>query len=194
RRRRWPHVQNDARQPPSAMSADVSSLSNSGRQRAPCSAAKAGSAGLARVHASTVTRFATQFDQRAKIDVYDNFVFIVVYGAQPVDHRLVEVHCFYSERFLITVHREACPAFTEIRKRYQQREKAIEQPSLLLYRVIDGLVDSFFPSLAALDDRIDELEDGTFLNADDNQLQAISQMKRPLVTMRKAATPQRDAF
>jgi magnesium transporter len=135
-----------------------------------------------------------QFDQRAKIDVYDDFAFIVVYGAQHDNHQLVEVHCFYSERFLITVHREACPAFTEVRKRYQQREKAIEQPSLLLYRVIDGLVDSFFPSLAAFDDRIDELEDGIFLNADDSQLQEIFQMKRLLVTMRKAATPQRDAF
>jgi magnesium transporter len=135
-----------------------------------------------------------QFDQRAKIDAYDDFVLIVVYGAQPDNHRLVEVHCFYSERFLVTVHREACPAFAEIRKRYQQREKAIEQPSLLLYRVIDGLVDSFFPSLAAFDDRIDELEDGIFLNADDSQLQEIFQMKRLLVTMRKAATPQRDAF
>jgi len=135
-----------------------------------------------------------QFDQRAKIDVYDDFVFIVVYGAQLDDHRLVEVHCFYSEHFLVTVHREACPAFTEIRKRYQQRVNAIEQPSLLLYRVIDGLVDTFFPSLAAFDDRIDELEDGIFLNADDDQLQEIFQMKRLLVTMRKAATPQRDAF
>ena len=135
-----------------------------------------------------------QFDQRAKIDAYDDFVFIVVFGAQPDDHGLVEVHCFYSERFLVTVHREACPAFTEIRKRYQQREKKIEQPSLLLYRVIDGLVDSFFPSLAAFDDRIDELEDGIFLNADDSQLQEIFQMKRLLVAMRKVATPQRDAF
>jgi magnesium transporter len=135
-----------------------------------------------------------QFDQRAKIDVYDDFVFIVVYGAQLEDHRLVEVHCFYSERFLVTVHREACPAFTDIRKRYRQRDSAIEQPSLLLYRVIDGLVDSFFPRLAAFDDRIDELEDGIFLHADDDQLQEIFEMKRLLVTMRKVATPQRDAF
>ena len=44
-----------------------------------------------------------QFDQRAKIDAYDDFVFIVVYGAQPDNHQLVEVHCFYSERFLVTV-------------------------------------------------------------------------------------------
>ena len=135
-----------------------------------------------------------QFDQRAKVDVYDDFVFFVVYGAQPEGYRLVEMHCFYSERFLVTVHRDSSPAFSEIRRRYQQRDKEIQHPSLLLYRVIDGLVDSFFPSLASFDNRIDELEDGIFMNANDNQLQEIFQMKRLLVTMRKTATPQRDAF
>jgi magnesium transporter len=135
-----------------------------------------------------------QFNQRAKIDGYDGFVFIVIYGAGVDEERLVEVHCFYSERFLVTVHREDCPAFAAIRRRYRKRERAMEQPSLLLYRVVDGLVDSFFPSLAALDDRIDELEDAIFLEADDEQLQEIFQMKRQLVGMRKAVTPQRDAF
>jgi magnesium transporter len=135
-----------------------------------------------------------QFDQRPKLDDYEDFVFVVVYGAAPDDDRLVEVHCFYSERFLITVHNDDCPAFAEIRRRYQRREQQIEQPSLLLYRVIDGLVDSFFPVLAAFDDRIDELEDAIFRKADDEQLQEIFQMKRLLVGMRKAVSPQRDTF
>jgi magnesium/cobalt transport protein CorA len=99
-----------------------------------------------------------------------------------------------SERFLVTVHREDCPALTEIRRRYRKRERSIDQPSLLLHRVVDGLVDSFFPSLAELDDRIDELEDAIFLKADETQLQEIFQMKRLLVGMRKTVTPQRDAF
>ncbi|TML43387.1 MAG: hypothetical protein E6G19_12290 [Actinobacteria bacterium] len=76
-----------------------------------------------------------QFNQQAKIDGYDDFVFIVIYGAGPDDDRLVEVHCFYSERFLITVHRDDCPAFAEIGRRYRKRERAIDHPSLLLYRV-----------------------------------------------------------
>jgi magnesium transporter len=135
-----------------------------------------------------------QFNQRAKIDGYDDFVFIVIYGAGRDDDGLVEVHCFYSERFLVTVHREDCPALAEIRRRYGKRERAMEQPSLLLYRVVDGLVDSFFPRLAAFDDRIDALEDAIFLKADDKQLQEIFQLKRQLVGMRKTVTPQRDAF
>jgi magnesium transporter len=134
------------------------------------------------------------FDQRAKMDDYDDFIFIVVYGAAPDADQLVEVHCFYNEHFLITVHHDDCPAFAEIRRRYRDRDKPIERPALLLYRVVDGLVDSFFPILSVFDDRIDELEEQIFVRADDKQLQEIFRMKRLLVGMRKAVTPQRDTF
>ncbi|MEA2475980.1 MAG: magnesium transporter [Actinomycetota bacterium] len=136
------------------------------------------------------------FDQRAKIDDYDDFVFLVVYGASSSDDddQLVEVHCFYSEKFLVTVHRDDCPAFAEVRRRYAQRAAPGDKPSRLLYQVVDGLIDSFFPILAVLDDRIDQLEDDIFQQATDQQLQEIFGMKRVLVGMRKAITPQRDAF
>jgi magnesium transporter len=104
------------------------------------------------------------------------------------------VHCFYSERFLVTVHRQDCVALAYVRQRYGKREQAMEHRSQLLYRVLDGLVDSFFPRLAVLDDRIDALEDAIFLEADDEQLQEIFRLKRQLVGMRKTVTPQRDAF
>jgi magnesium transporter len=135
-----------------------------------------------------------QFGQRPKLEDYDDFVFLVVYGAVPDEDRLVEVHCFYSERSLVTVHRDEAPAFTEVRRRYQKRKVPIHDPAQLLYRIIDALVDSFFPILADFDDRIDELENQTFLNASDEQLQEIFAMKRLLVGMRKAVTPQRDVF
>src|SRR5215216_6544457 len=134
------------------------------------------------------------FGQRPKLDEYDDFVFLVVYGAVPDEDRLVEVHCFYSERFLVTVHRDEAPAFAEVRRRYQKRKAPIEDPGRLLYRIVDGLVDSFFPILEDFDDRIDRLEDETFLHASDQQLQEIFAMKRLLVGIRKAVGPQRDLF
>jgi magnesium transporter len=134
------------------------------------------------------------FGQRAKVDEYDDHVFLVVYGASTDEDRLVEVHCFYSERCLVTVHRDDAPAFTEVRERFAKRGKEIERPPRLLYQIVDALVDSFFPLLADLDDRIDELETSTFTNADDEQLQEIFRMKRVLVGLRKAVTPQRDMF
>jgi magnesium transporter len=90
----------------------------------------------------------------------------------PDEDRLVEVHCFYSERYLIIVHRDDAPAFAELRRRYEKGDVRVDDPALLLYRIIDGLVDSFFPILAEFDDRIDELENAIFLHADDSQLSA----------------------
>ena len=134
------------------------------------------------------------FGQRAKIDTYDDFAFIVVYGASPDEDRLVEVHCFYSERYLVTVHRDEAPAFNDERDRFAKRGEPVEHPARLLYQIVLALVDSFFPLLADFDDRIDDLETQTFLNATDAQLQEIFGMKRLLVGLRKAITPERDMF
>ncbi len=90
---------------------------------------------------------AMHFGQRPKLDEYDDFVFLVVYGAAPDEDDLVEMHCFYSERYLVTVRRDDCPAFAEARERYARRPERLEEPALVLYRVVDGLVDSFFPLL-----------------------------------------------
>ena len=90
---------------------------------------------------------ATNFGQRPKLDEYDDFVFLVVYGAAPDEDDLVEVHCFYSERYLVTVRRDDCPAFAEAAERHERRPDRLREPALALYRVVDGLVDSFFPLL-----------------------------------------------
>ena len=134
------------------------------------------------------------FGQRAKIDPYDDFAFLVLHGASTDEDRLVEVHCFYSERYLVTVHRDEAPAFNEVRERFAKRGQPIEHPPRLLYQIVEALVDSFFPILADFDDRIDELENAIFLRADERQLQEIFQMKRLLVGLRKAVTPERDMF
>jgi magnesium transporter len=134
------------------------------------------------------------FGQRAKIDDYDDFAFLVLYGASPDEDRLVEVHCFYSERYLVTVHRDEAPAFNEVRDRFAKRGQPIEHPPRLLYQIVQALVDSFFPILADFDDRIDDLENQIFLKPTDSQLQEIFRMKRLLVGLRKAITPERDMF
>jgi len=87
---------------------------------------------------------AIRFGQRPKLEDYDSFVFLVLYGHAPDADNLVEVHCFYSESFLVTIRRDESPALTEARERYARRPERLDEPVLLVYRVVDGLVDSFF--------------------------------------------------
>jgi magnesium transporter len=135
----------------------------------------------------------SDFGQRPKLEDYDDFVFLVVYGAAPDEDLLVEVHCFYSERFLVTVHQDDCPAFAELRRRLG-RSGAPHEPVLLLHAVVDALVDSFFPILSSLDDRFDELDSAIFAEPSDEQLREIFALKRRLIALRKAVAPQRDLF
>ena len=140
---------------------------------------------------------AEHFGQRPKIDTYDDFVYIVVFGVAPAGD-LVEVHCFYSERFLVTVRRGKCPAFDELRQRLRlgagRRHDHPVDHVMVLYRVIDSLIDAYFPVLASFDDSIDDLEDEILKQPTDEQLGRLFDMKRSLIGLRKVVTPQRDMF
>ncbi len=133
---------------------------------------------------------AQEFDQRPKIEDYDDFVSLVIYGARGLDQPLAEVHAFYAEHFLVTVHRDALPAIGQACAALTRLPT--NRRLVALYRLLDALVDSMFPYLAALDDRIDELQDDIFQSPRPEQLSALFGLKRELVHMRKLVTPQRD--
>ncbi|MBE0529009.1 MAG: magnesium/cobalt transporter CorA [Thermoleophilia bacterium] len=137
---------------------------------------------------------AEHFGQRPKFEEFDGYVYLVVFGANADRDGLVEVHCFLSEHYLVTVHRDDCPAFADVRRQVVEGHPPALQPALALYRVVDALADSFFPELSKLDDRIDELENGVLKQPDDTQLQEVFQLKRRLVTWRKVIAPERDLF
>jgi magnesium transporter len=132
-----------------------------------------------------------RFGQRAKLEHYDDFAFLVVYGWSPDEDGLVEVHCFYSDRFLLTVRRDEAPAFGEVR-RLLERDDASSEPILVLHGLVDRLVDSFFSGFAGFDDTLDKLEQTAFSRLTDQELQEIYALKRRLVSMRKAIAPERD--
>jgi magnesium transporter len=138
---------------------------------------------------------AERFHQRPKVDDYDSYVFMVMYGAAGGSRpSLVEVHCFYSEQYLVTVHSATCPDLVQFMERLQQTGRGVHTPIMLLHGVLDTLVDGFFPALAAFDDDIDELEDAILARPTDAQLGRLFEMKRALIGVRKVITPARDTF
>ena len=131
-----------------------------------------------------------EFHQRPKIEDYDDFVSIVVYGARSLGEPLTEVHCFYAERFLVSVHRDEVPAVADACHTLGRLHT--DRRLVALYRLLDALVDTMFPYLTAMDERIDDLQDQIFVNPKESQLADLFELKRELVTMRKMVTPQRD--
>ena len=124
---------------------------------------------------------ARKFGQRPKIEDYDDFTLLVVFGAvDDPDRRSglkpIEVHCFYSTKWLITVHTGECPVFANLRNRTHRRLQRYEEGLGILYLVVD------------------ELEDTILTDPQPAALQRTITMKRQLVQLRKIVHPQRDMF
>ena len=137
---------------------------------------------------------AEKFNQRPRIDDYDNFMYLVTRGADPEHTGQVEVHCFWTDRYVVTVHRGNCPAIQEVRNRigrHHASDSAAPQ-IVIVYFVINAMVDTFFPFLAKFDDRIDSLEDDILKQPTEAQLGELFDMKRTLMDERKVIAPQRD--
>ncbi|MBV9043033.1 MAG: hypothetical protein JOZ68_18700 [Acidimicrobiia bacterium] len=98
---------------------------------------------------------AEHFRQRPKIDDFENFTYFVVHGAKADDpSSTLELHLFYSDKRIVTVHQGAQGRLAEARARLT-RHNASELTPLsvsVLYVVVDTLVDSFFPVLSVFDD------------------------------------------
>ncbi|HEX3947917.1 MAG TPA: magnesium/cobalt transporter CorA [Acidimicrobiales bacterium] len=139
---------------------------------------------------------AEEFGQRPKLDDYDDYTYMVAHGAIADGNGTMEVHLFFSERFVVTVHHGPCAVFDQVHKRIAHyRATDVTAPHMyLVYFIVDALTDSYFPVLSAFDDRVDALEDAILQRPTEEQLGELFAMKRSLLAMRKAVTPQRDMF
>jgi magnesium transporter len=137
---------------------------------------------------------AERFHQRPRIDDYENFMYLVARGADPEGTAQAEIHCFWTDRYVVTVHRGDCPAIAQVRTRIGRHHasEAANPQIVIVYFVVSALVDSFFPYLSKFDDRIDSLEDDILKAPTESQLGELFDMKRSLMDMRKVIAPQRD--
>lgn len=133
--------------------------------------------------------------QRPKLEDFGEYVFLVYYGAREKagaegEVELQEVHAFVSGGYVVTSHEGPVEALAAAGKRLVAQPPRSEQ--FVVYRVLDGLTDSFFPVLERLDDELEKLDEEIFDDPSPAHLERITQLRRQLVELRRVATPQRD--
>src|ERR1700735_4821807 len=135
-----------------------------------------------------------RFGQRARIDDYDDFVHIITFGMAADGKNVAEVHCFVTDKFIISLHQGDCPALSTVCDRIAGHHSTKGSgPQVVLFDLIlDTLIDSYFPVLSDFDDSIDDLEGAILKNPTEEQLGIIFDMKRQIMMIRKVVTPQRD--
>ena len=98
---------------------------------------------------------------------------------------------------MLTVQEEpAHDAFGPVRERIRTNKGLIRRQNAdyLAYALLDAIIDGFFPVLEYYGERIEELEDEVVANPSRKTLEKIHELKRELLTLRRAIWPQRDAI
>ncbi|HEV7282540.1 MAG TPA: magnesium/cobalt transporter CorA [Pirellulaceae bacterium] len=143
------------------------------------------------------------FDQRPKVETYDDYLFVVTHGYRfSADDRDsiegLELHSFVGVNYLVTVHTEPMPALDAVWSRVAKEPGALRRGVAFVgYLVADATVDTFFPLVDDIADRVETIEARVVEQGDRgdrHDLEEIFKLKRSLVELRRILAPQRDVF
>src|ERR1700742_2578383 len=139
-------------------------------------------------------------NQRPKIDVYDDYLFIVLH--LPVFDRAAgrlgtgELDLFVGPDYVITLPNQPLHPveylFERCRSDEDLREKLFSRGSgYLLYRLVDDSFDYCYPMLRKIGNKLDALEDDIFDGRSEEVVRDISNVKQEIINFRKVVRPQR---
>jgi magnesium transporter len=139
-------------------------------------------------------------NQRPKIDVYDDYLFIVLH--LPVFDRAVgrlgsgELDLFVGPGYVVTIPNQPLQPIEYLFERCRAKEELREQlfsrgSGYLLYRLVDDSFDYCFPMLRKIGNKLDALEDDIFDGRSEEVVRDISNVKQEIINFRKVIRPQR---
>lgn len=137
---------------------------------------------------------------RTKVDKYEGYDFFELHSLKynedsDVEIAVEELNVFLGPNYIVTVHKHAIPSVGRIAARSRHDSFNMDKgPDYLLYSIVDGITDTYFPIIDRISTRIDDLEDEMY----EDPALAISEeflsLKRTIVMIRRAVDPQRRIF
>src|SRR3954464_15568223 len=139
-------------------------------------------------------------NQRPKIDVYDDYLFIVLHlpvfdpkaGRLGAGELALSVGPDYVVRIPNLPLQPVEYLFERCRAKEELREQLFSRGSgYLLYRLVDDSFDYCFPMLRKIGNKLDALEDDIFEGRSEEVVRDISNVKQEIINFRKVIRPQR---
>jgi magnesium transporter len=135
--------------------------------------------------------------QRPKTDVYADHQLIIARVVRPDERGGVtssQLGMIFGDGFVLTVQEDEDDDVLEpVRERIRKSRGGIRAhgADYLAYALLDAAIDTFFPVLESLGERLDDLELSA-ASAPPGVSRRIHDLKRELLTVRRAIWPQRD--
>lgn len=142
---------------------------------------------------------ATRVHERPKLESFDGYYFIVFYCITYSQVRQrVEVqpmNLFIGPNYMVSVHQGEIGVIDDTIRRWQRNEEQFgRNPGVLLYELLDAIVDDYFPVIDSLAERVELIEEQIFERFREEVLQDVFALKRDILNMRRIVAPERDVL
>lgn len=135
--------------------------------------------------------------QRPKLEEHHKHLFVIsramIRGSDGL-LRNDQLSLFVGRNYVITMQDKYEDCFEPLRARIRSGKGNLRTggPGYLMYSILDSIVDSYFPLLENLGERLDQLEDVLFDRPTRESLQQIQNIKRELIVFRRTVFAERD--
>lgn len=139
-------------------------------------------------------------DQRPKMDDYGDYLFVVCrffdYDAKSLRVNSDQISIVIGRNFVLTFQERPTGSFDPIRERLRAGKGLIRASGAdhLAYSLMDAIVDRYFAVLEQIAEQTEKTEDDLMQHATPQVLQAIHQLKRETLNLRRAVWPLREVI
>lgn len=133
-----------------------------------------------------------EFVQRPKMDFYDTYMFIVLHAIHQKTLQAEEVDVFVSSSFIVTFHKKPIRDIHNIWHRVKKDERLRLGPIQILHKIVDKLVDDYFPPVYRLEDVLNDMEENTKNETIDELMRQLFDVRSDLNKIRRTIIPMRD--
>ncbi len=141
--------------------------------------------------------------QRPKVEIYPDYVFIVLRLIKPVSNlesaaelHTEQVSLILGKNYILSFQETGEPIFDPVIKRLGLESTRLRRLGVdySAYALLDAIVDHYFHSLEILGNSIDRLEELIIDTPEDKHLQEIHNLRRDLIQFRKSIWGLRDGL
>jgi len=149
------------------------------------------------IHHLTIEDIVNQ-NQRPKIEPFENYVYLAIHPLRREAKWEIEpseLDLLLGRGWIVSVHYGPLPGLINNSQLHERIPAALGRGAdFLLYTLVDLVVDSYFPVMDDVEDKIESLEDRLLLRAHPGDMNRLLSLKRSIVHIRRAVTPQREVL
>lgn len=138
--------------------------------------------------------------QRPKIEIFDNYIFIVIkmLNFNEIESKIIseQVSFILTKNVVISFQEQPGDIFDPIRKRIKEGKGRIRKMNsdYLTYALLDIIIDYYFSILENIGDKIEKIEEDLMLEPKPDTLNQIYRLKREILFLRKSVWPLRETI